>query len=442
MMTTEHLIGKRLAVAVFVAVFIALAGFAQAQTNVYVSADGSDGNNGQTWETAKKTLAAGIGSAGANGTVFVKAGNYTTTAEFTVPAGVTVMGGYRLESEGTDTSLRRLPGTNVHWTDTTYCTILGGEGTHRIATVIGTLEGCVVRNGFTTTLGGGVLIDGGTVRYCVIKECVATEPDDATAEGGGAYVRNDGTLINCVVTACRADNGAAVSGESGSLINNTITRNGSLECSSVTDYDGNVYHAVQIGSQCWMAENLRTTHYADGSAVAYYLNYNLDQTTYGLFYTWNAVMNGASSSGSNPSGVQGVCPDGWHVPSNLEWGQLTGYMSIRSQYLCNNIYNNISKSLASASGWGTPCTGTCYPCNDQSANNSSGFNAFPAGFITDSGSANYAHSGAYFWTSRTNSNNSTYGVYVKIYESERDAQIYNNSSYSKNYRMSVRCVRD
>ena len=436
MKKSDYFIGKKIAVAVLATVFVFIAGFAQAQTNVYVSADGSDGNNGQTWETAKKTLAAGISAAGTNGTVFVMAGNYLTTAEFTVPAGVTVMGGYRLESEGTDTSLRRLPGTNVHWTDTAYCTVITGAGTHRIATVNGILDGCVVRNGFTSTIGGGVLIDGGTVRYCVIKECAATEADDANAEGGGAYVRNDGTLINCVVTACRADNGAAVSGESGSLINNTITRNGSADCSSVTDYDGNVYRAVQIGSQCWMAENLRTTHYADGSSASWTSNYFLDATIYGYNYNWNAVMNGADGSGSIPSGVQGICPTGWHVPSTSEWAVLTGYLSVRSQYLCGNSWNYIAKSLASTSGWNSS-SGSCYVGYQQANNNSTGFNAYPAGYSTNNSGYNH-HQSACFWTSSSSDENNAHYLYLSYNSYTITSSTYNKSSY----RMSVRCLKD
>jgi len=435
MMTTSNLFGKRIAITVMTTVFVLLAGIAHAQNNVYVSAEAANDNgNGLTWETAKKTLAAGISAAGANGTVFVKAGNYATTAEFTVPAGVTVMGGYRLESTGTDTSLRRLPGTNVHWTDTTYCTILTGAGTHRIATVVGTLDGCVVRNGFTTTLGGGVLIDGGTVRYCVIKECVATETDDATAEGGGAYVRNDGTLINCVVTACRADNGAAVSGESGSLINNTITRNGSLECSSVTDYDGNVYHAVLIGSQCWMAENLRTTHYADGSSFRYSSMQELDRTIYGCYYSWDVLMR---TGDSTVQGNQGVCPTGWHVPSSTEWSILKGYLCVRSAYLCSNNWNYIAKSLASTTGWNS-YSSSCYVGNQQSTNNSTGFNAYPAGYIS-SNQGNQTHQSAYFWTRTTSSDDSNKAHTYSLKYNDRELK---NETVSKSNLHSVRCLKD
>ena len=100
----------------------------------------------------------------------------------------------------------------------------------------------------------------------------------------------------------------------------------------VTDIDGNVYKTVKLGNQVWMAQNLRTTRYADGRkiplgtresfdvAYRYYPNNNrANVSKYGYLYNWPAVMNGSLSSSANPSGVQGICPDGWHVPSDAEW---------------------------------------------------------------------------------------------------------------------------
>jgi uncharacterized protein (TIGR02145 family) len=104
---------------------------------------------------------------------------------------------------------------------------------------------------------------------------------------------------------------------------------------TVTDYDGNIYNTVQIDNQCWMKENLNTTHYADGTPLVdgtgiptidittkYWFNYDDNPSNaevYGKLYSWAAVMNGEPGSNSVPSGVQGVCPDGWHVPGKAEW---------------------------------------------------------------------------------------------------------------------------
>ena len=89
---------------------------------------------------------------------------------------------------------------------------------------------------------------------------------------------------------------------------------------AVTDYDGNSYDAVRIGNQVWMASNLRTTHYANGEDIpeGNTTSYtepcrytpSTDVAAYGYLYNWPAVMHGASSSSANPSGVQGICPNG------------------------------------------------------------------------------------------------------------------------------------
>lgn len=109
--------------------------------------------------------------------------------------------------------------------------------------------------------------------------------------------------------------------------------------STIEDYDGNVYNTVQIGDQCWMKQNLRTTHFANGDEIIYatpsgshMLNeppYYYDNTESaipledrGYFYNFFAVMHNDDPSEANPSGVQGICPEGWHMPSLAEWEQL------------------------------------------------------------------------------------------------------------------------
>lgn len=419
-----------------------------AQTNVFVSASATDDSgDGTSWATAKKTIAAGVAAAGTNGTVFVKAGLYNTTAEFTIPAGVTVKGGYLQSSTDADTTLRNLPGVNSHWQNSSWCTIVSGAGNHRIATVNGTLDGCVVRYGFTTTTGGGLLIDGGTALHCVIMWCDAIDEEEIMAEGGGVYIRNNGTLLNCVVTECRGDNGSAVSGENGSLINNTITRNWPSQCGLVTDYDGNVYHTVQIGSQCWMKENLRTTHYADGTAipttssysqtVAYYhQNTNLSIVSYGLYYNWPAVMRGLASTNATPSGVQGVCPDGWHVPSMSEFEAMNGFVNSIPRYRCSNGDGYTGKAICSKTGWSSSST-TCNVGTTPTSNNASGFTAMPAGYRGNS-SFSSVGSYAYFWTTFAYNSTQAYYCYYR-YDGSGLSTSYSSSNQ---YARSVRCVKD
>ena len=93
---------------------------------------------------------------------------------------------------------------------------------------------------------------------------------------------------------------------------------------TVTDFDGNTYNTVTIGTQIWFQENLRSTHYSDGTiipgAVTYENNESL-ASTYGRLYTWNAAMKN-----STQQMAQGACPDGWHVASAEEWLTLENYL--------------------------------------------------------------------------------------------------------------------
>ena len=177
----------------------------------------------------------------------------------------------------------------------------------------------------------------------------------------------------------------------------------------VEDADGNFYSTVLIGTQCWMKENLKTTHYADGEEIPYssatyieaahyfYPGGNANnEEIYGLLYNWNAAMHGASyTSTTDPTGVQGICPDGWHLPSYAEVVTLMNYVRATPEYLCNNASTNISKALADSLYW-TTSTFACNPGNDPSANNATGFSARPASV---SNANNRLGKDAYFYTS-------------------------------------------
>ncbi len=215
----------------------------------------------------------------------------------------------------------------------------------------------------------------------------------------------------------------------------------------ITDIDGNIYNTVQIGDQCWMRENLRTTKYSDGTSIAqgshssntisYWFYPNGDSSykqSYGLLYNWPAVMNGSSFSNTSPSGVQGVCPLGWHVPSYTEWKQLTDYMSSQSQYWCGNNSNYIAKALAATTGWYTS-NRTCHVGNGQDSNNSSQFGALPSGRWT----INYCLSfngEANFWC--TSSDNSSSPWHILL---DGNAVTY-YAWIEKSWGFSVRCLRD
>ena len=218
---------------------------------------------------------------------------------------------------------------------------------------------------------------------------------------------------------------------------------------AVTDIDGNVYDAVRIGNQVWMAQNLRTTRFANGDAIPegqtatytepyrYAPNGNESNVTeYGYLYNWAAVMHGEVSSITNPSGVQGVCPEGWHVPSDAEWTQLTDYVSSQSEYVCSGNGENIAKALAADHGWQTTTDNECAVGYDQNSNNSIGFSALPAGYSAGS-FFNFFDLYAYFWSATEHEDNSAYASalgyrYARVGRGDEDECTG----------CSVRCVRD
>ena len=143
---------------------------------------------------------------------------------------------------------------------------------------------------------------------------------------------------------------------------------------SVSDYDGNTYNVVRIGDLCWMRENLRSTHYADGTSVDFE---RTESTITGFLYAWN-VAKGIER------GKQGVCPDGWYLPSDWEWQQMeiasgavdkasANKMNNRGNYaykLCSNIKNVWSEGYSSSYYSSNPY----YP---DGKCNTSGFSALP-----------------------------------------------------------------
>ena len=161
----------------------------------------------------------------------------------------------------------------------------------------------------------------------------------------------------------------------------------------------------------------------------------MDATVYGYYYNWPAAMHSAASSEAVPSGVQGVCPNGWHLPSDAEWTILTDYVSSQAEYMCDGNSDNIAKALAFTEGWNTS-TSSCSPGSDPSTNNTLGFSAVPAGGCVGSwfhDAGNYAN----FWSS---SQSESYSAWLRNLHYD-NAGMYRNYDL-KNYGRSVRCLRD
>ena len=152
-------------------------------------------------------------------------------------------------------------------------------------------------------------------------------------------------------------------------------------------------------------------------------------------------MHGASSSSANASGVQGICPVGWHLPSDAEWTQLTDYVGSQSEYTCGGSSNNIAKALASPEEWifrSFYDNDTCFVSVDLTSNNATGFSAIPAGHFSSS-LFEYAGDNAYFWSS-TRDRYNTSEVWCRSLRS-RTASVVRYTYYTGDGN-SVRCLRD
>ena len=217
-------------------------------------------------------------------------------------------------------------------------------------------------------------------------------------------------------------------------------------CGNVTDYDGNVYNAVTIGTQCWMQQNLKSTKFNDGSAIPnvtdsatwvnlstpgycwYNNNYSTYGSIYGALYNWYTVNTGK------------LCPTGWHVPSDNEWTTLE--RAVCSSSTCSTDFPYGSTIIgprgtdeggklkeAGTSHWMSPNTG---------ATNSSGFSALPGGYrLGNDGEFNDLSALGWFWSSTEE--DVTNAWYSDLVSWGADV---GRSYYGKMYGFSVRCLKD
>ena len=204
-------------------------------------------------------------------------------------------------------------------------------------------------------------------------------------------------------------------------------------CPTATDVDGNSYKTIVIGSQCWMAENMRaarnrsgreillTEQKSDSTPYRYYPNGRVGNAkTYGYLYNWEAAKV--------------VCPDGWHLPSDAEWTQMTEYVSSQGQYACAGNEANNAKALAATSHW-KRCQKSCAAGNHPEENNATGFAVLPAGGFYNDGYG-YFGKGTFFWTSTESANDSAYKRYL-----DYDTTCMVRYTYLKLGGGAVRCVR-
>ena len=202
------------------------------------------------------------------------------------------------------------------------------------------------------------------------------------------------------------------------------------ENSFVSDIDGNTYKIVQIGTQVWMAENLKTAKYNDGTMIpeisyndqwsnftygawCYYDNHPANNTKYGKLYNWYSVSKKYNRN-------KNVCPTGWHVPTDAEWTVLTDYLG--------GISSGGKMKEVGTTSWNSP---------NADATNTSLFTGLPGGYRYSNGDFNAIGYGGNWWSSSEYGTNYawTRNLFYSGGYSYRDGNVKGNG-------LSVRCLRD
>lgn len=202
-------------------------------------------------------------------------------------------------------------------------------------------------------------------------------------------------------------------------------------------YEGQIYNTIQIFSQCWLKENLKVGTMIPGSQnqsnnsiiEKYCYNNEPDSCTkYGGLYQWNEMMQYTTQQGS-----QGICPPGWHLPTDEEWKVLEG--AVDSQYgIGDSTWDYLGyrgfdagTNLKTTSGW----------CGSSNGTDLFGFSGLPGGYRTVDGGFNNVDVIGHWWTSTEGS----YGAWAR-YLYCFDPGVYLGHYLAKEFGFSVHCLRD
>jgi uncharacterized protein (TIGR02145 family) len=263
----------------------------------------------------------------------------------------------------------------------------------------------------TATCGGNVTLQGSSsvisrgVCWSISQNPTISDVITTDGSGIGSFTSNI-TGLNANTTYYVSAYAINNTGPGyGSQVSFTTTGGaGGEPCSgqtTVTDSrDGQVYPTIQIGDQCWLQKNM---NYQTGNSWCY-ANNPLHCDTYGRLYDWETAL--------------GICPSGWHLPSDAEWTVLTSFLG--GDYIAGG-------KMKSSSGWNYNGNGT----------NSSGFTALPGGNEYRNGSFNGLKGRAYFWSSTEISSTNAWNRHLYS-----DSEGVSSGNYGKTHGFSVRCLKD
>jgi uncharacterized protein (TIGR02145 family) len=298
----------------------------------------------------------------------------------------------------------------------------------------------------TATSGGDVTSDGGatvTVRgVCWSTSQNPTISDNFTSDGAGI-----GTFTSLITDLTpntpyyvRAYATNTVGTGYGNEVSFTTSSSGSCGQPFTDVRDGKTYNTVLIGSQCWMSQNLNlgtkiqgTQEQTNNGTIEKYCDNNDEAncTIYGGLYQWNEMMQYVTTPG-----VKGICPTGWHIPTDGEWCTVT-------QFLDPSVNCGVPGWSGTNAGGKMKSTGTIqagtglWNAPNTGATNESGFTAVPAGRRYYDGTFNYVGGNGLWWSS---SEGSTYDAWTRSL-AYYGSNVFRGLSYEANG-FSVRCLRD
>lgn len=285
--------------------------------------------------------------------------------------------------------------------------------------------------------GGNIINDGGSpilirgICYSTTQNPTTTDNKTADGSGSGIFTSSISNLIGNTTYYIKAYAINDIGTGYGNVLtittqNDLIQFNPLLTYGTLTDIDGNSYKTIIIGTQTWMAENLRTTKYSNGDFIGttspatkdisaestpkyQWPNAGNESTTaiYGRLYTWYALADDRK-----------ICPTGWHIPSDTEWTTLITYLSDAGGKLKEISINH----------WFSPNTG---------ATNETGFTALPGGVRMVNGLFFMMGTTAEFWSSTSVSLTNAGGTGLENFLSG-----VGRGNGNKNNGNSIRCIKN